>query len=257
MRTDDVEHKYSAPAVVYAFDILTFLGKPKNKKSTLTEISNGTGLNRSTCYRILQTLVTLKILLYNEETKKFSLGPYLIVLGNRASELIDYMAIAKDYMEKISELTESTCGLIQRIGDEWVYIEKTNPKSPFSLSINVGQRFPLNAGASGKLFLSYMPENERNEILDRIGLKKYTDNTTSEREKYIGELSTIRNQGYAVSINEHFEGITGLSFPIENKLGELEFVITVFIISNFKKVENFDQLAHEINKIIKDLSSFF
>ncbi|MBS4210975.1 IclR family transcriptional regulator [Neobacillus rhizophilus] len=257
MKAEEVDQKYSAPAVVQAFEILTFLGKPKNKKSTLTEISNGTGLNRSTCYRILQTLVTLKILLYNEETKKFSLGPYLIVLGNRASDLIDYMTIANDYMVKISRLSESTCSLIQRIGDEWVYIEKTIPNSPLSISINVGQRFSLNAGASGKLFLAYMPEEERNGILDRIGLKKYTQYTTIERDKYISELAGIRNQGYAVSVNEHIEGITGLSFPIENKLGELEFVITVFIISHLKKEENFTQLINEIKQITKELSSFF
>lgn len=255
MKLSGVEPKYTAPSVVKAFEILTFLSKTRNRNSTLTEITNGIDLNRSTCYRILQTLVNEKVLRYDEESKRFSLGTYLIVLGNRASESIDYMVIAKEYLTKISELTNSTCGLVQRIGDEWVYIEKEVSKSPYSLSINVGQRFPLNAGATAKLILSYLSAEERMEILDRIGLKKYTENTVLNTEEFLNELPTIKEQGYAISHNEHVEGVGGLSFPIENKLGQLEFVLTVIMITSDKKESDYKKMATEVKKLTDELSS--
>lgn len=256
MKNNEVEKKvYSAPAVSKAIEIITFLSKYKNKESTLTEISKGVSVNSSTCYRILQTLVSEKVLRYKDETKKFSLGSYLMVLGNRASEFIDYMEVTREYMGKIEKLTKSTCGLCQRVGDQWLYVETKIPDSPYSISIKVGQRFDLNAGATAKLLMAYLSPKEREEILDRIGLIKYTNTTKFDREEFLNEMPVIREQGFSVSIGEHYEGISGISFPIFNKLGDIEFAITVIMLKNGRNKEDLKNVAIQVKELIDELTS--
>lgn len=249
------EKKSLAPSVDTAIDILTFLGKYKNRNSTLTEISVGIGTNRSTCYRILQTLVDRKIINYKNETKRFSLGTYLMVLGSRASEHIDYMAIAREYLVKIAELTQSSCGIVQRIGDEWVYIDKVIPSTPYSITIKTGQRFPLNAGSTAKLIMSYLSDEERKEVLTRIGLKKYTKNTKTEMNDFLEALPRIKEQGFAISIEEHVEGIVGMAFPVTNRIGELEFVITIVLLNSGKKEEDLTKIAHRVKALTDELTT--
>lgn len=246
--------KYTSPSVVTTFEILNFLSKSKNKNSTLTEISKGVGINHSTCYRILQTLVNLNVLRYDENSKRFSLGPYLIVLGNRAAQTLDYMHVAKEYLKRICDLSEVTTAIAQRVGDYWVYIDREISDSPYSVYINVGQRFPLNAGATSKVILSYMSEEEREEIMERIGLKQYTKHTVIDKSEFLKELSMIKEQGYAISHNEHLDGVSGISFPIENKSGELEFVITLVMITNDKKEEHLIELAEKVKTLTDELT---
>lgn len=246
--------KYTSPSVVTTFEILNFLSKSKHKNSTLTEISKGIGINHSTCYRILQTLVNLNVLRYEENSKRFSLGPYLIVLGNRAAQSLDYMRVAKEYLKRISDLSKVTTAIAQRVGDYWVYIDREISDSPYSVYINVGQRFPLNAGATSKVILAYMLEEEREEIMDRIGLKPYTKHTIIDKSVFLKELSIIKERGYAISHNEHVDGISGISFPIENKSGELEFVITLVMITNNKSEENLMELAEKVKSLTDELT---
>ncbi|MFC7364179.1 MULTISPECIES: IclR family transcriptional regulator [Bhargavaea] len=245
---------YLSPAVKSATEIITFLSKYKNKKSTLTEISKGVGINSSTCYRILKTLVDQKVLNYKEETKQFSLGSYLIVLGKRASEFIDYLEIAREYLAEVSKLTNSTTGIVQRIGDEWLYIDKAIPDSPYSIAIKEGQRFKMNAGATAKLFMAYLSSEEREEILDRIGIERYTNSTKFNREEFLSEMPAIKEQGFSISIEEHIEGISGISLPVFSKSGEIEFAITVVMLSNGKTSEELKAIANELKSVTDELS---
>lgn len=254
MKGKETKAKYTAPSVVATFEILSFLSKNRNNNSTLTEISKGLDINHSTCYRILQTLVNLNVLKYDKETKRFSLGPYLIVLGNKAAESLDYIRIAKDYLKKISELTKVTTAIAQRVGDEWIYIDREISESPYSVNINVGQRFPLNAGATSKVILSYLSDEERNEILDRIGLRQYTKHTVIDKEEILKELSEIKLQGYAISHNEHVEGISGISFPIENRNGDLEFVVTLVMITTVNNETELIELANKVKVLTDELT---
>lgn len=51
-----------------------------------------------------------------------------------------------------------------------------------------GTRFPLSAGATGKVFLAYMKEERTLEYLTTKGLVKYTDNTITDLDRYLREI---------------------------------------------------------------------
>src|SRR4051812_28487495 len=94
---------YNVPAVDNAFKILTLLSRKKFSKSNLTEISKALSLTPTTCFRILQQLEELSIVRFDKSSKRYSLGPYLVVLGERAKEnQFDISAIIP-YLESLSD----------------------------------------------------------------------------------------------------------------------------------------------------------
>ena len=112
------KRKYSVPALENAFGILKLLSRKRFRESTVTEIANALSLSPATCYRILQSLEGLSIVRYLEDKKRYTLGPYLVVLGERAKEHLDYISIIMPYLENLTKETNMTSILVNRIGDE-------------------------------------------------------------------------------------------------------------------------------------------
>jgi DNA-binding IclR family transcriptional regulator len=46
------------------------------------------------------------------------------------------------------------------------------------------------------------------------GLERFTENTITTRDRFLKELSAIRDQGYALDRAEHVPGLGSIAFPI-------------------------------------------
>jgi IclR family transcriptional regulator, KDG regulon repressor len=248
------ENKYIIPSLVSAGKILRYLSSNKHNRATLGEISKKLGINKSTCYRLLLTLTEIKLLNYESDTKTYSLGPYLVVLGKRAEEFIDYMPLVKEYLKHAAKVTNSTCALVQQIDDEWVYMEKEEPLVPFRISINIGQKFKLTSGATGKLFIAYMDYHKQQEIVNEYGLTAFTNNTITEKSAFEEELMKIRSQGYSLSFEEHYAGIDGISVPIFDRTGKVQMAITSILVHNSNAQKENILLAEKLKHLTKELS---
>jgi len=221
------ERKYFAPAVQSAARIFKYLSRYSHSHATLTEISNALAISTATCLRILHTLVEESLLNYEPDTRKYSLGPYLIIFGSRAADQLDYISIARKYLKKAAELTGNTCVLDQVLErDSITYIAKEEVLNPIGISVAIGQRYPITAGSHGKCFLAFLPEDEAREIIRRVGLPRFTPNSITEEDLYIDELHEVRLKGYATSLEEHYLGINGVAAPIFDHLGKVILCIT-------------------------------
>ena len=76
-----------------------------------------------------------------------------------------------------------------------------------------GMRVPMHAGASAKVILAYMSDDEIEVALSKM-LEKLTDKTVTDRTLIENELDRIRNSGYGISIGEINEGGAAIAMPI-------------------------------------------
>ena len=81
----------SSSSVAVAARILKLLTRYRLAHATLTQIAVELVVPKSSCSRILKALVEEGLLAYDPLTKLYSLGPYAIVIGSRASENVDYL----------------------------------------------------------------------------------------------------------------------------------------------------------------------
>src|SRR5690606_12167271 len=219
-----VLYRSLVPILLSTGEILKFLSRYQHRKSTLSEISQALGISKSTCFRILRTLEEMKYVTYDKETKRFSLGSYLAVLGSRAMEQIDYLALGRETLREMSRQTGLSCVIVQRITENRLaYIAKEDGES-HRLTIAVGNQFPITQVFFGKLYLAYeTPENRERILAD--GLPRMTPRAITDVEHHKDELRKARKLGYATSKEEYIEGIKAVAAPVFDSDGKILMLI--------------------------------
>lgn len=226
---------YGTPSVALAAQALKLLSRHKYKASSLKIIAGKLGASPTTCLRVLRTLEREDFVRYNGETRKYSLGPYLIPLGNRAAELNDAFARAAAEIKHVAAQTGLTTALVQRWDDRPIYIASAEPPSEDNrftrLSISIGQATPLTAGAHGRCFLAYDDETEWQRHFSAV-IPPMTPATITDPVRLVEILREVQSQGYAISDGEFHRGTTAVDAPIFDHSGQVELVISSMCITS-------------------------
>ena len=220
-----------------AFDILEcFL--PEEEGLSLMDIANKTKLSPSTVHRIIATLESRHYLERNEDTKKYSLGSTIAQLGNIGLSNLkkDFRKVALPYLNKLSARFNETVSLFIIDGKRRMCVERVETTRPLRRVLNIGERLPLDKGATGKILLAYLSKEQVEEILEEY-------NETLERN-----LQDIREKGYAISVGEREEGITAIAAPIFYEKGK---VIAALGMSGLSIRFTNNDMEEKINAIIQ------
>ncbi len=251
--------EYEAPSVTLAAQALKLLSRHKYRSTSLKDIARKLEASPTTCLRVLRTLEREDFVRYDRETRKYSLGPYLIPLGNRAAELNDAVTRAAAQIRQVAAQTGLTTVLVQRWDDRPVYIASAEPPTEdirFSrLSISIGQATPLTAGAHGRCFLAYDDESEWQRHL-AAGLRQMTPATITDSARFIEMLRAVRRQGYAISDGEFHRGTTAVDAPVFGKAGQVELVISCVCISSQFEEQHLAEVVNIVRTAARRLSEW-
>lgn len=257
--------EYHVPSVALAVSILKLLSRYKYKSSTLTTISEKLETNKTTCLRVLRTLQQQDFVRYNEASKQYSLGPYLIPLGNRASEMINYIAVAKEELKVVSAKTGLTSVLIQRLQDQrLIYIASEEPVAQeVRITVSVGQQFPIVGAAFGKCFLAYDDEESWRPLLKKRVLVQSSAPSSNysewvvDPEYFRDSLAEVRARGYAISHGELTPGFSAVAAPIFGHNREVVLVVAcVSLTPQLEPVESQRSVIETLLATSKKLSSW-
>ena len=172
------------------------------REVSLTELSVSSGIERSIVYRILYTCRQQGFVSKSPRTRRYRLGKRLVELGQVATALQDLRQIALPVMRQLSDTTGESILLCVCSDGEGVCVEGVEPPdTSIRFVTRVGERFPIHAGAAGKVLLAFQPDDVLEEHL-RTPLRRYTENTITDPARLRHELATIRARGYATSHGE-------------------------------------------------------
>lgn len=188
---------------------------------TLTDLSHHLGLPKSTLHRFLCSLAAHGIMRQDEETKRWRLGYRLFVWGHLAEQSTALHDIAKPVMRELVAETGETALLTVYQAHEVVCVEKVESSHSVRLALDVGVRRPPHAGASSKVLMAYLPEDEVACIVRDQGLPELCVNTITDEDELEAELTRIRSKGYAQSVEETDLGAWGVATPIRDWDGEV------------------------------------
>src|SRR5690554_1053205 len=193
----------------------------------ITEIAQKTGLSKSVTYRLLHSMEEYGFIKQNNATKKYGLGMRFFELGQIVKANMDLRTVAKEVMTELSRKCNQTVILCIIDHLQQVCIEKVDGLSIIRIASEVGARIHLHAGASAKLLLAYLPPEERERCYREFGLPRFTKKTITDREQLETELSQIREQGYALSVEERDINLAALAAPVFDYRGEVVASLTL------------------------------
>ena len=187
---------------------------------TTTEISVVSGLPVPTSHRIVVALNRHNFLARDPITKRFRLGPAAISLGRAALSSVDLPTAAGRLLPGLTARTEET-SLLTVLSDSnqaSVCLLRVESPHPLRLSVQPGRHLPLHAGASQKALLAFMPEENRERLINGP-LEKFCALTLDTPEPLRAEIERIRTRGWALSFEETNLGVWGIAITLLDSSG--------------------------------------
>ncbi len=188
---------------------------------SLKTLSELTGLHPSTAHRILNDLVTTRIV-DRSQPGAYRLGMRLLELGNLVKARLDVREAALEPMRALHRITGQTINLSVRQGDEIIYIERAfSERSGMQVVRAIGGRAPLHLTSTGKLFLSADDGKQVRAYAMRTGLAGHTQNSLTDLPKLERELTQVRDNGYARDNEELELGVSCIAAGIRDDSGKV------------------------------------
>ncbi|NKQ54467.1 IclR family transcriptional regulator [Amycolatopsis sp. K13G38] len=204
--------------------LLLFAGGPQYLG--VSAISRELGLSKAVVYRILQSLVSREMLATDPGVSGYRLGPAAAALGASALRRFDARIVATPILRRLRDETGETTTLSGLVGDERVYLDQFESPREIKMTVEVGRRFPLYAGSSGKVILAFLPEERREVVLHRP-LTPLTDRTITDEAGLRAALAEIGREGVAVSLGERQAGAGSVAAPLYGPDGEVHGSISI------------------------------
>jgi IclR family KDG regulon transcriptional repressor len=234
---------YRNKTVLKSLQILEYF--KKYSELELTQLVELADLPKSTLHRIVLTLESQGFLTRTHPaSSKYQLGLTLLELGNMVAQRLEIRNVALPYMIKLRDQVNEAVNLIVRDQDEAVYIEKVDTSQPVRVYTRVGRRAPLYAGACPRILLSYLPEEEIDELLLRIELKKAGPGSTTDMDELRRWINTARANGYTVSIGELEMDSAAVAVPIWDYSGMVVAGLSIAGPTTRFSAETIERLVH-------------
>ncbi len=200
-----------------ALSVLTVLARAG--ESGVTEIALELGVHKSTVFRLVATLEAHDLVEQHSDRGKYRLGVGVLRLAGATSARLDVVQEARSITRDLAALTGETVNVAILSETSALYVDQVAGPSGLQPHNWVGQRIPLHATSNGKVLLSEIESTELGTHVPR--LQGYTDHTITSRAQLRSELSTVRDQGFAVAIDELEVGLTAVAAPIRDAYGDL------------------------------------
>jgi IclR family KDG regulon transcriptional repressor len=165
------------------------------------ELQQRCGLPRQTLHRLLKALEAEQLVECSHDNR-YHLGARMFQFAGRAIEQNEILHGAEPELRRLSELTRETTHLAVRSGEQMVYLLKQDSPQAVRLATHVGGRVALHASSIGKSLLAFLPEDERDQIIDDLELPRITEYTVSSKKRLCEQLREIVQRGYAVATQE-------------------------------------------------------
>jgi DNA-binding IclR family transcriptional regulator len=208
--------KYSVPVVRSTFRILETLSQVESLG--LKEMTQTTGIPKSTVFRILSTLFEMGYVVRDADRNyRISLTLGRLVSDEANSEAL--RNLARPYMLELRDKYGETVNLGVCYFDKITYLEVVPSEFALRLQEARGVSVPAHATALGKAILAYTPQNLVEDIVRGRKLENITPNTICDPDEFFAELKRVRSHGYALDRGETSLLATCIGAPIFNTDG--------------------------------------
>ena len=218
-------------------DILSTARRPLGFK----EITETSGMVKSSAHRILSVLLSEELVEYDKSKKVYRIGPRLNAWGRAIWRRLDMELDPAAELEALCESTNMNAALSILDVDSVLYLRTLN-SVPFRFASHPGDHAPLHSTAPGKVFLANMSAHQLKLTMEDMRFERMTEYTLRDATDLLTELDVVRNQGYALAVQEEHFQVIGMAAPIRDIQGTVTASLSLWSlmdVTSHDKVESF------------------
>lgn len=209
---DVVQSLMRGLAVVRAFD-------GTHPGLSLDEAAERTGFSRSATRRLLRTLMTAGLAVY--DGRHYRLTSRLLDLGYASQSRLSLAEVALPHCEELSRRVGRTVSVARLDGDSVVYLLRVGAPRLVAVSLHVGSRLPASLPAIGRAILACVPEKRFESFLTSETFLGEVARTGVSADDLRKQMLDIRDRGWC-HVSEALEaGLSAVAAPIRDRTGRV------------------------------------
>jgi IclR family acetate operon transcriptional repressor len=195
------------------------------REMSLGELTKIMQLDRSSVYRLANTLRLRGLLCQSEINKSYSLGPAVWQLAGQMRQTSRLLNLSREHVDALAAATGETAHLATREKDRVVFLDYALNSYSVGVSVGSGRVEPLHCTALGKALLLDYDATQLTEILGSAPLCIFTEKTITTISDLAKDCELAAQRGYAVDDMEFREGVRCIAAPIRNSDGKIAAAI--------------------------------
>jgi DNA-binding IclR family transcriptional regulator len=195
----------------------------------LPSISRLAGMEKSTTFRILCTLVAEGLIAQDQISGAYSLGFLPQRFADTILGTLPICEVARPVLGQIRDRLNETSVLSVRDGWNRVNVESLGSHQAIVQTQRVGVPFPLHIGAPGLMILGALTAEEQERYFATEEFRLTAGATTATDAAFRSRLQDAMRQHYAVSVGECTAGGVLLAAPVYGADGAIAGAIHVAV----------------------------
>lgn len=244
--------KYVIPNLRNACRILKHLGQ-SNSGLIAHEIAKELSLPATTTLRIMNTLY-LEGLVRKDRGNYYYLGPVLMYLGNAALASTELLVLAQPALQKLTGHTGETSHLAVPCDNRALIIVVKDSPHPLRATSRPGTLVELHCCATGKIFLSFLPDQLQKSYAPKQILTSYSHRTLTTYRSLKKEIELTRKRGYGFDNEECHIGVRCLAAPVHRSDGSVIAAIGITAAVARFPLDRASEIARHVQAAARELS---
>lgn len=251
--TEEKETKNPVQSAERIFQVMEMLAD--HGEMGLMELSTALNLHKSTVHRLLMSLIYMGYAKQDEVSQKYMLSYKVVNMASKVLERTDVLQIAKPFMERLSDLSGEAVHLVQREGNNILYIYKIEAKvGTIRMVSHVGMVHPMYCSGVGKAIMATLPEKEVRKIWNESTIEKKTDKTITDYAKMLEVLEEVKRNAYALDDEENENGVRCIAACLYGHQKEVKYAFSISGPTSRMTKERVKELAVDVRKVQEELS---
>lgn len=227
MKSPTQDAQYAIRAIDRAIDVLMAFDQDRTALS-LAAVAERAKLSKPTAFRILSSL-RRRGFVNQTADGDYTLGYEIVRLAGVRKRQTSVWEEALPHMRRVREEVDETVLLCIRVDDDRFVLDQIESTRDIRRVAKIGERVPLYVGASSRVLLAGLSDEDLDAYLARTRLEKLGPNTITDPERLRGEMASVREAGYAIGANERSIGGTGVAVGVRDYTGEVIAALQVTV----------------------------
>ncbi|MGM7670864.1 IclR family transcriptional regulator [Microbacterium sp. A93] len=164
--------------------------------ATITELSELTGIDKSSVSRLVTTLADIGYVA-RVESRKVVLTGRVLGISKGFQTQYNLSEIARPYLLELRDQVDEAVILTIRQRNHTVSVDQVDPEHPFRMVPHVGNSAPLYATAAGRAILFALPVSEQHRIIDELADSDVEHpEVRLDRTSWAREIDLAQSRGY-------------------------------------------------------------
>jgi IclR family transcriptional regulator, acetate operon repressor len=186
---------------------------------SLAELASLFGIDRSSAFRLADTLKRRGFLACPRNSNGYVLGPAMWRLAQAYDWSQTLIRVSRPFLQTLADQANETAHLAIREGDEALFIDNVLGGHVITVSGQVGELVPLYCTAHGKALLADYDAAQLRALLGSRPLKAYTPQTVTSVDSLAEACADIRANGFIADESEYHDSLRCVAAPVRDRDG--------------------------------------